>query len=255
MSECVIWHPDERTGPDGNPFSIVDAVHWYDGPTLLLKKWRPVITADSLNRSPVIGKGATKENIKKQIAEIADRPRSKGVASFIGEFGVPFDLDDGKSYRTGDYSAQEEALGVYYDGIDAALVHSTIWNYSASNTHEHGDGWNKEDLSIYSASTGEGRAVKGFCRPYAMAIAGIPVLMQFDQTKREFILEWEAVPGVTEIFVPEIWYPEGWEAELESLLAKIDADAVMEKSPEKQRLYITLTRGSHLRVRVFPLSV
>ena len=53
----------------------------------------------------------------------------------LGEFGLPFDLDKKKAYKTGDYSRHEDALSLYYDGIDENLLSSTIWNYTADNNH------------------------------------------------------------------------------------------------------------------------
>ena len=39
-----------------------------------------------------------------------------------------------------------------YDALDELLLHSTQWNYTASNRNDLriGDGWNQEDLSIFT---------------------------------------------------------------------------------------------------------
>ena len=81
----------------------------------------------------------------------------------LGEFGLPFDLNRKKAYKTGDYSLHEKALSLYYDAIDENLLNSTIWNYTADNTHEEGDHWNGEDLSIVTNHLGQvsGRAMGG----------------------------------------------------------------------------------------------
>ena len=34
--------------------------------------------------------------------------------------------------------------------LDRALASFTLWNYSPGNTNARGDGWNEEDLSVYS---------------------------------------------------------------------------------------------------------
>jgi hypothetical protein len=186
------------------------------------------------------------------------------MPALVGEFGISYDMKGGASYRTGDYADQEAALGSFYDALDAALLPSTIWNYTASNTHQMGDGWNTEDLSVYSASTGEGRAVRGFCRPYAMAVSGVPVEMRFDRKKRVFTLVWDAAgatggaegaePDVgelattTEIFVPSIWYPEGWRAEFAG------EGAELEEKPDAQRLLARVSRPGRVRVTVRPLA-
>jgi hypothetical protein len=242
------WTAEDRLDSDGKPYSIVEAFHWYDGMTLLFKKWHSWMIADSETSAPSFGPGAAARSVRAQLARLAARPRGDNIPAFLGEFGVPFDLSRGRSYRSGSYREQETALGAYYDAVDAVLVHSTIWNYSASNTHEAGDGWNTEDLSIYCATTGEGRAVRGFSRPYAMAVAGMPVSMEFDRKKRVFTFEWDAVDGITEIFVPSHWYPEGWRASF------VGENAVLEEKPEARRLLVSVTGGGRARVVVAPVA-
>ena len=243
------WSEEDRLGPDGTPYAIVEAFHWYDGLTLLFKKWHSWMIADSETSVPSVGPGAAERSVRAQIARLAARPRGENMSAFLGEFGVPFDLSHASAYRTGSYKAQEAALGVYYDAVDASLVHSTIWNYSASNTHEAGDGWNTEDLSIYCATTGEGRAVRGFSRPYAMAVAGTPLSMKFDRKKRVFTFDWDASDGVTEIYVPSHWYPEGWRASF------IGENAELEEKAESRRLLVTVTGGGRSRVIVSPVGL
>ncbi len=59
-------------------------------------------------------------------------------------------MNDGEAFRTGDWSKQEIALDASYRAIDELLLHTTQWNYTADNSHAHGDQWNDEDLSIFS---------------------------------------------------------------------------------------------------------
>ena len=250
MAERSSWTVADRIRSDGTPLSVVEAFHWYDGMTLLFKKWRPWVTADGETSKLSFGHAGVRRSVNNQLSRFAGTPRREGIPALLGEFGVQFDLDNGKAYRTGDFSAQEDALGTYFDAIDAGLLSSTIWNYSASNTHEKGDGWNTEDLSIYSATTGDGRAVRGFCRPYAMAIAGIPGKMRFDRKKRVFSLEWDAADGITEIFIPTIWYPEGWQADFAGISPT--GKAVLEEKPEMQRLFVTVEGTGRVSVTVRP---
>ena len=247
MMDRPSWTAEDQIRLDGKPLSIVEAFHWYDGMTLLSKKWHSWIIADSETFALSLGPGASRRSILKQISSLAAKPKKERLPGLLGEFGVPFDLVKGKSYRTGNYTDQEEALGLYYDAVDAELLSSTIWNYGASNTHNEGDGWNTEDLSIYSATTGEGRAVRGFCRPYAMAIAGIPLSMRFERPNRIFSLEWEAIPDLqTEIFVPVIWYPEGWDAKIEG------QEGILDRQPDNQRLFISVRQKGTVRISVYP---
>jgi hypothetical protein len=149
----------------------------------------------------------------------------------LGECGILFDLDDGAAYRAwtdGDrsqtpWSKQLLAQSLMYDALDRLLLSSTQWNYTASNRNlaAWGDGWNQEDLSIFSRDQQDrpadpdsgGRAIEGFCRPYARRIAGEPVSMVFDSVAAEFTLVFDIDPcvdGPTEIFVPMRHYPHGY---------------------------------------------
>ena len=86
-------------------------------------------------------------------------------------------MNDAEAYRTGDFRAQRISNEAQYRALDATLVHSTQWNYTADNSHAHGDLWNEEDLSIFSRDDighapehygrldRGGRGVEGFCRP------------------------------------------------------------------------------------------
>ena len=110
-------------------------------------------------------------------------------------------------------------------GLDRTLAHYTLWNYTIENTKQFGDGWNGEDLSIYSApsspppppsasiatatkttSTAEetvhpldrgGRAVEQFCRPYPVATVGQPTRIMFDRHYGTFRL-WTKTDGSQE---------------------------------------------------------
>ncbi|MBL0956618.1 MAG: glycosyl hydrolase family 5, partial [Leptospira sp.] len=84
-------------------------------------------------------------------------------------------------------------------------------------------GWNQEDLSIFSLDQiipgsdpdvygGGGRAIEGFCRPYAARIQGTPTKMEYNLDAREFILEWDSdvsLKNPTLIKIPRFVYPNG----------------------------------------------
>ncbi len=251
MRPEVMWTAEDRLRDDGSLIPLVDGMHWYDGITLLRKKWNPAFSADSEEGVPVFGKRAVAESFRRQLSRQAYRIRSRNLPALLGEFGVPFDLDRGKSFKTGDYRDQEEALSLYYDAIDANLLHSTIWNYSASNTHADGDFWNTEDLSIYCAASGGGRAVRGFSRPYPMATSGIPVRLAFNTKRRECAYEWDGEPGITELYVPSHWYPEGWTVCFEPAP---DGKTVVDEKPAEQRLIVSAERSGRERLIIRPLT-
>jgi hypothetical protein len=220
----------------GAPPRTVNASHWYDIQTLVSKRFDP----RELRADP--NDGAAQEAVAAKytaqlghIARLGDALGEDGAPTLIGEFGIPFDLDDGAAYgawANGDRSQapwqrHELALGLMYDAMDALLISSTQWNYTAANRNEAaiGDTWNQEDLSIYSAdqATGPndpssgGRAVRGFCRPYARRIQGTPKSARFDRAEGSFTLMFDAdlaIRAPTEIFVPLIHFLNG---------AKVDA--------------------------------
>lgn len=248
MGERPAWSREDREMQEGTTIPVIEAFHWYEGMTLLSKKWRRWICADAETGSPVVGPAAVRKSIRMQLARLAARPRSEGIPAFLGEFGIPFDLNKRASYSSGDYRKQEEALGLFHDGIDAAFLHATIWNYSASNTHDRGDSWNTEDLSIYSSTTGEGRAIRGFSRPYAPAVSGTPREMHFDTKTGIFELSWEAIPGETEVYVPTHWYPRGAET------LELSPGLHVREEITAQRIFVESGVSGPMRIRLGPCS-
>ncbi len=230
------WPAEDRLRSDGKELQIAESFHWYEGFLLAFKKWRPYIAANSLESRFVLGVGAVKRSVIAQFAALAAPARAEGIPAIVGEFGVPFDLDGGKRNRTGDWLANESAFALQYEAIDVCGLHSLVWNYSATNRFERGDGWNGEDFSVWSESIGSGRAVRGFSRPWPVAVAGASPVFSFDVTARAFTLSYEARPGRTEVFVPSHWFPEGWTARIYPAESGV---IVLEERPESQRLYVS----------------
>ncbi len=216
--------------PKGTPRGTVNASHWYDVGTLVTKEFRIPETPEKMQ--------AREDSYTRNLAFIKNLGSSLneglGAPTLIGEFGIPFDLDHAAAYKawgTGDHGSgpwQEHivALDLMYNAMDALLISSTQWNYTASNRNDQavGDGWNQEDLSIYSADqrgssndiNGGGRALEGFVRPYARTTAGRPLKMKFKRETGAFRYVYEATrEGETEIFVPRLQYPKGFTVEVE----------------------------------------
>jgi hypothetical protein len=223
-----------RRFPPGTPPHSVNASHWYDITVLRTKEFTYADAVDPVTGGPGTGAEAIRRRYFDELRTIAAAGETlspQGAPTLIGECGIPFDLEDGAAYvawRSGDRSGQPwakhtVAQSLMYDALDRLLLSSTQWNYTASNCNEAvcGDGWNQEDLSIFSRDQQDnpknvdsgGRAVQGFSRPYARCIAGEPRAMSFDMTSGEFTLEFEAEPtidGPTEIFIPAGQYPDGY---------------------------------------------
>lgn len=211
--------------PGALPERSVNALHWYDYTALVNKAFSTERTIDILTNEVREGRDATKNYYVDQLSHIrafGDKLPG-GAPTLIGEFGIPFDLDEGASFRRwaagerGDqvWQAQAEALGLMYDAMDELLISSTLWNYTASNRNDPmiGDGWNQEDLSIFSLDQVDdpddpdagARALKGFCRPYVRAAQGELIRQRYEATARRFEFEIKPDPAIsapTEIFVP-----------------------------------------------------
>ncbi|MBC8099699.1 MAG: hypothetical protein H7Y11_09680, partial [Armatimonadetes bacterium] len=207
----------------GDPPNIVNAAHWYDALTLFMKTFNPEFTVDFNTQLPIMGADAVAQSTVEQLAKLkhASVEHMGGVPTLIGEFGLPFDLDDKQAYKTGDYTPHIQALSLYYAAMDANLLHCTLWNYTADNTNARGDGWNDEDLSIFSLDQqtdpanihSGGRALAAVVRPYARATVGEPLRMAFDPATRVFEFEYQpnaSINAPTEIFVPDYHYPGGY---------------------------------------------
>ncbi|KAK8070758.1 glycoside hydrolase [Apiospora hydei] len=151
--------------------------------------------------------------------------------------------EDGESGGGGgDYTAHVKAMDALVSACDDHLVNFTLWAYSAVNTHEWGDGWNGEDLSLYCAETGSfpnhpylsgARAPAAWCRPFmqslvpASASSAKLVRMAFDLKTSRFEAEVDIVGGqqdgeaVASIYVPWLHYRQGNEAEQLALQVQV----------------------------------
>jgi hypothetical protein len=246
-----------RWGPDA-PSQVVHAAHWYDGATLFIKRYYPFLGFDFLSNRLVFGPRRVRRSFTRQLASIKAESEDEmgGLPTLIGEFGIPFDMHDGRAYRTGDFSRQIRALDASFRPIEENLLSCTLWNYTADNDNRRGDQWNGEDLSIFSrdqqAHPGHihsgGRALEAAVRPYARRVPGEPLEMTFDVRGRVFEFAFRHDPTIeapTEIFVPRYQYPNGCRVEISDGEFALDWD--------KQILtYAHGRERSDHRVRILP---
>ncbi|KAF8129350.1 glycoside hydrolase family 5 protein [Boletus edulis] len=149
------------------------STHYYDGLTLVTRHWH-LFNADALGiirgkySNPIFagkfGEWAIRASIQSQLGILkldgvqlgADAPKPRRYPTIVGEIGVPIDMDDKKAYDKmrkgyGDYSAQERALDASLNATDGPnALNYTVWTYCPDNSHMWGDGWNNEDLSLWS---------------------------------------------------------------------------------------------------------
>ena len=236
---------------------LVNASHWYDVLMVYRNRYSPWYSADVYREKLVVGRRRVRASFKEQIHHIVAFSHSdmSGVPTLIGEFGLMFKMHRARAYRTGNWARHVEALDAYYDALDANLVGGTIWNYCPDNTNLHGDNWNEEDNSIFSRDqqsdpddiNSGGRATLGFCRPYALKTAGVPLEMGFRVRSRHFHFSWTPDPAVqapTEIFLPRVQYPGGFSVELSSGSFTFDE--------AEQVLLVNGGAGPRMQLRVVP---
>lgn len=232
---------------------IVNTVPWTDNATLSTQKFRSWLSYDAEQRKTVWGKKGVRKlfinqfhNVKKGSAEYMNN-----APSFIGELGIPFNMQNGKSFQDLSFVQQHKALDAYFKAIEENLLNVAIWHYSADNTHEFGDLWNLEDYSIFCKDQREdkqdinsgGRALKAVVRPYPICTSGIPLLLNFDMRKLLFEYEFqhdEELKNVpTEIFVPKLQYPQGYKVVVS------DGDYTIDEENQRLIYHHTVDRFRH----------
>ena len=216
---------------------LVYAPHFYDGITLFTRRFHPQLNFDFSTMRPLIGEKMIRDYLSRQYGRFrgfADQAMG-AVPIVIGEFGIPFDMNGAAAYRNGDFSRQTQALDYNLRALDDNLLSYTLWNYTPDNSNAHGDLWNNEDLSIFSRDqqsdpadiNSGGRALSAVVRPYARKVAGEPLSMRFDMASGSFTFSFRHNSDLTEpteIFVPNLQYPEGYRVEVSDGEFEVQAD-------------------------------
>ncbi|KAH6686813.1 protein tyrosine kinase [Plectosphaerella plurivora] len=154
--------PEIKGTPDDEP-KLAFSPHWYDGITLMTKKWNKLWNVDVVGVlrgkywTPAfavkVGEQAIRNCFKDQHNTLnrEGKERMGNHPCILSEFGIPYDMDEKHAYKTGDYTSQSAAMDANYYGVEGSGMEGhCLWVYVATNDHEHGDQWNGEDLSIYS---------------------------------------------------------------------------------------------------------
>jgi hypothetical protein len=216
-----------RVYPPTMPPGSVNAPHWYDLANLTTKSFNVDDHIDPFARRRLCGAAEVRESYRQGLEARKRLADPFGGPSLIGEIGVQFDIDDGASYRAwaaGErgpkvFAKQTQMLSLMADALDELKLSATWWNYSATNRNDAriGDGWNQEDLSIFSADQVDpthdgGRGVQGFARPYVRAAQGRLLSQAFDAATHIFEAVIDVDPAVgapTEVTVPDAAYVGG----------------------------------------------
>ncbi|KAH8915802.1 glycoside hydrolase family 5 protein [Atractiella rhizophila] len=130
------------------------STHFYDGLTLISKHWSLRGKYLGIPFAIKIGEAAIRRCFRDQLGYLRqDTFDCMGdFPTMIGEIGIPFDLDDKQAYKDGNYSNQTRALDASLNACDGGnCLNYTVWTYAPNSSHEHGDLWNGEDFSLFSA--------------------------------------------------------------------------------------------------------
>ena len=169
---------------------LVYAPHWYDGLTLVNKKWNKYnVDFIGLNRGKY-GTGSLRFIRALRIGEKAIRQcfadqlktlQTEGLDNIgdypciLGEIGIPYDMESSsKANTTSSFwswflsffasttqsvadigqpgSSQNKAMDANLNALEKNLLNYSLWNYMPDNNAVWGDCWNGEDLSIWQAS-------------------------------------------------------------------------------------------------------
>ena len=229
--------------PQAADEQIIYCPHWYDGYVLYFKSFNPMIGANAFTQTAVFGRKNIKKSYSQQLGRFKKHAEDllDNVPVVIGEIGVPFDMDQKKSFSSGNFNKQIKALDRCMNALEANLHSYSIWNYTADNSNERGDKWNDEDFSLFSPDQQDnpedinsgGRALKAFLRPFPLKTAGTPLSLGFDIRTRAFEFSFisnSKIKQPGEIYIPKFQYPHGYIVDLSA--------GSFEKKPGKQKLLI-----------------
>lgn len=152
----------------------VVALHYYDGMSLLFQKWNRMLNVDTLGimrgryLNPVFGLVLGESNIRKSIQQQLKGMETEShhnvgynVPVIFTETGMPFNMDNKRSYEDGNYDSQEAANDAILSALEKEQLNFTYWCYNPENCHDWGDLWNLEDFSIWSKDDLPGLDLQG----------------------------------------------------------------------------------------------
>jgi len=195
----------------------INGSHWYDDVTLVKKQYLPFL--GFYKGELVLGKKKVHKAYEKTLADMINQTHTYfgNAPSLLGEFGIPYDMNKARAYKTGNFNVQTKALDRSLRVVEKNLLNYTLWNYTADNTNERGDKWNGEDLSIFSLTqqinpadiNSGGRALDAALRPFPKKVTGKLLEYFYNYKKKELLVRFNVEKlseYPTEIFLPEYIY-------------------------------------------------
>jgi hypothetical protein len=253
--------------PVTTPERTVNASHWYDLSALVTKRFSDKHRVNLLTGEAQESGAAIEDAYLSEMTRVAATARTlnggDGAPTLLGECGIQYDMNDADAYSrwaAGErdpsiWAMQTAALDLMYNAIDRLLLSSTQWNYTVSNSNDPmiGDGWNQEDLSIWSADQvadpddpdSGARGLEGFCRPFVRVTQGTLVSQKFDRTTGTFEAVIEIDPAVgapTEIYVGEAQYRGGWAFEVVGASGRRAGANLMVEAPATGLVTVRVSR-------------
>jgi hypothetical protein len=227
----------------------INGSHWYDDVTLAKKKYLPFLGL--VDGKVIFGKKKVETAFKNFLADMITETHQQygNFPSLLGEFGIPFDMNNARAYKTGNYSKQVKALDRSFRVAETNLLNYTLWNYTADNTNERGDQWNDEDLSVFSLSqqadpsdiNSGGRALDAAIRPYPEKINGNLTSYRYNCKNKTMSVSFD-VDQISEypveIFVPEYVYGDDFEVYSDGGVLAFD-------KKERILMYYPVEKGPH----------
>ncbi|EKD18776.1 putative glycosyl hydrolase [Drepanopeziza brunnea f. sp. 'multigermtubi' MB_m1] len=214
----VLEVPPSIKGTEDDDPKMVYAPHYYDGVTLMTKKWNRYWNVDVLGvlrgryLAPAfavkIGETAIRNCFRDQLSAI----RKEGL-DYMGnhpcvltEFGIPYDMDDKHAYKTGDYSSQSGAMDANHFALEVnpGNIKAKLSTPSISP--------NPTDMPAELTNAPGYRAAEAYVRPSPIHTVGKILEYGFDLRNCIFSLSFDAHrPSTeekpTEIFLPEFHFP------------------------------------------------
>lgn len=137
--------PPTIKGTEDDDPKMVYAPHYYDGITLMTKKWNRTWNVDVFGvlrgryLHPAfaikVGESAIRNSFKDQLAAIKKEGQDYmgNHPCILTEFGIPYDMDDKYAYKTGDYSSQSAAMDANHYAVEGAAMDGyTLWVYATT---------------------------------------------------------------------------------------------------------------------------
>jgi len=180
-----LFAPAVPNAPDLDVNKFGWSPHWYDMATLFLNNYLRWFSFDVTYKLPLITPFLINLVFKYSLKKVKNS--GNGLHVIIGETGVPFDITSSKFING--LTPSEKALDRTLQAAEKNNMEYVIWNYFHENSHEHGDMWNQENLSIRADNSNRG--LQSAIRPHIIKYSrGLDILHQaFDPTLKHYKLK------------------------------------------------------------------